>query len=103
MFLDRRFGENNLQLSTEEKVAQRFFLEKKVSRGCSLSSQNISLSPSMGCLSCQKRHGRFNLGDEDTNEEGLTHFGQSLGDMEKFDEVQLSDGGEEEGCVDQPQ
>ena len=45
----------------------------------------------------QKRHGRFNLEDED-NEEGLTHFGQSLGDVEKFDDIQLSDGEmEEEG------
>ena len=33
----------------------------------------------------------FNLEEEDGNEEGLTHFGQSLGDMEKFDDVQLSD------------
>ena len=43
------------------------------------------------CL--QKRHersGMFNL-EEDGNEEGLTHFGQSLGDMEKFDDIPLSD------------
>ena len=32
----------------------------------------------------------FNL-EEDGNEEGLTHFGQSLGDMEKFDDIPLSD------------
>lgn len=39
----------------------------------------------------------FNLEDgEDGNEEGLTHFGQSLGDMEKFDDVQLSSEEEEE-------
>ena len=37
--------------------------------------------------------------EDDDNEEGLTHFGQSLGDMEKFDDIQLSDGGEEEGIV----
>lgn len=38
----------------------------------------------------------FNLEDDD-NEEGLTHFGQSLGDMEKFDDVQVSDGSADEG------
>lgn len=39
----------------------------------------------------------FNLEDgEDGNEEGLTHFGQSLGDMERFDDVQLSSEEEEE-------
>lgn len=40
----------------------------------------------------------FNLEDgEGANEEGLTHFGQSLGDLEKFDDVQLSEEEEEEG------
>ncbi|CAI8041277.1 Nucleolar protein 14 [Geodia barretti] len=71
VFQDKRFGEYDRQLSVEEKLAQRFFLEKK------------------------KRHGKFSLEDND-NEEGLTHFGQSLGDMEKFDGIQLSDGEEEE-------
>lgn len=37
----------------------------------------------------------FNL--EDGDEDGLTHFGQSLGDLEKYDDVQLSGGDEEEG------
>ena len=35
----------------------------------------------------------FNLEEE---EEGLTHYGQSLGDMKHFNELQLSSG-EEEG------
>ena len=38
----------------------------------------------------------FNL-EEDGNEEGLTHFGQALGDMEKFNDIQLSDEEVEEG------
>ena len=41
----------------------------------------------------KKRHGRYNLEEE---EEGLTHFGQSLGDMEKFDDIQLSDGDDDD-------
>ena len=42
-------------------------------------------------VSLQRRHerpSRFNLEDE---EEGLTHYGQSIGDMETFDEVQISE------------
>ena len=35
--------------------------------------------------------------EEDGNEEGLTHFGQSLGDIEKFSDVQLSDDDVEKG------
>ena len=42
----------------------------------------------------------FNLEDgEEANEEGLTHFGQCLGDMERFDHVQLSSEEEEEGIL----
>lgn len=33
-----------------------------------------------------ERHGKYRLEDED-----LTHLGQSLGEMDKFDDVQLSD------------
>ena len=32
----------------------------------------------------------FNL-EEDGNEEGLTHFGQALGDREKFHDISQSD------------
>ena len=46
----------------------------------------------------QRKHERsslFNLNDEE--EEGLTHFGRSLGDMDKFDDPILSDVEQEEG------
>ena len=39
--------------------------------------------------------GLFNLEEEEG--EGLTHYGQSLGDMERFDDIQISEGEEEEG------
>ena len=35
-----------------------------------------------------ERGGAFNLEDD---EEGLTHYGRSLGDMERFDEIEVSD------------
>lgn len=34
---------------------------------------------------------RFNLGDDDNEEEGLTHLGQSLSEIEKFDDPVISD------------
>lgn len=37
----------------------------------------------------------FNLSDDD--EEGLTHYGQSIGDMERFDHIELSEDEMEEG------
>ena len=40
----------------------------------------------------QRKHDRsslFNLNDEE--EDQLTHFGQSVGEMERFDDVLLSD------------
>ena len=45
--------------------------------------------------SMQKRHERserYGLEDDD-----LTHYGQSIGDMENFDEIELSKREEEEG------
>ena len=64
----------------------------------------IILEPAKNCSLChvcynilQRKHRReamFNLEEEE--EEGLTHYGQSLGDMQHFNELQLSSG-EEEG------
>ena len=56
----------------------------------------------------QRKHERLSAYNLDEEEE-LTHYGQSLGDMERFDDVQLSEeeveegvwgwgGGEEGGC-----
>ncbi|XP_028391277.1 nucleolar protein 14-like [Dendronephthya gigantea] len=64
-FIDKRFGEYDEQLSLEEKMLKRFATEK------------------------QKHHEKshlFNLEDEE-----LTHFGQSLGDIKHFDGPVLSD------------
>ena len=51
------------------------------------------------CCLLQRKHeclGAYNLDEE----EELTHYGQSLGDMERFDDIQLSEEEVEEGvCV----
>ncbi len=45
----------------------------------------------------RERTGGYSLEEED-----LTHYGRSIGDMERFDEIQLSEGdGQEEGTVPQ--
>ncbi|RMX61455.1 hypothetical protein pdam_00003532 [Pocillopora damicornis] len=65
MFIDRRFGEYDEKMSLEEKMLKRFTMEKKHHHD---------------------RHGKYRLEDEE-----LTHLGQSLGDIDKFEDVQLSD------------
>lgn len=69
--VDRRFGENDLTLSLEERMLERFTRERqRASKGVA-----------------------FNLEDEDE----LTHYGQSLSKLDDFDDVGLgSDGGEED-------
>ncbi|XP_068709528.1 nucleolar protein 14-like isoform X2 [Montipora foliosa] len=69
LFIDRRFGEYDENLSLEEKMMKRFTLEKKHHH---------------------ERHGKYRLEDED-----LTHLGQSLSEVNKFDDVQLSDDDED--------
>ncbi|KAJ3397754.1 nucleolar complex protein 14 [Lobulomyces angularis] len=64
-FIDRRFGENDPTMSLEDKMMARFVQEKKNRSG-------------KGSL--------FNLEDDDDNE-GLTHFGQSLSNMDEMDEA----------------
>ena len=44
----------------------------------------------------QRKHERLSAYNLDEEEE-LTHYGQSLGDMERFDDVQLSEEEVEEG------
>lgn len=65
-FMDKRIGENDTTMTAEEKMMERFAFEK------------------------QKVHEKstvYNLAEE---EEELTHFGQSLAEIEKFEE-DLSD------------
>lgn len=45
----------------------------------------------------QERSSKFNLNKEGSNEEEvtLTHYGQAVGDMERFDDMAFSDGDED--------
>jgi len=75
--VDKRFGEDNPNLTPEEKMQERFTKEKqKQTRSTSL----------------------FNLEDD---EENLTHYGQSLANIDDFDEadLELSDS-EDRGIID---
>lgn len=65
MFIDRRFGEYDEKMTLEDKMMKRFTMEKKHHH---------------------ERHGKYRLEDEE-----LTHLGQSLGEIDKFEDVQLSD------------
>ncbi|KAM4635490.1 nucleolar protein 14 isoform 1-T2 [Polymixia lowei] len=70
-FIDRRFGEYDTKMAPEDKILQRFSLER------------------------QRTHDKkdlFNLNEE----EELTHYGQSLAEMEKFNDLVDSDGESEE-------
>ena len=50
------------------------------------------------CCLLQRKHERLGAYNLDEEEE-LTHYGQSLGDMERFDDIQLSEEVEEGVCV----
>lgn len=70
-FIDRRFGEYDNKLTPEEKILQRFTLERQRT---------------------QDRKDLYNLNEE----EELTHYGQSLAEMEKMTDVIDSDSDSEE-------
>ncbi|XP_056004719.1 nucleolar protein 14-like isoform X2 [Ostrea edulis] len=70
-FIDKRFGENDTSLSIEEKMMKRFAMERE-----------------------REKTNKFSLNDDDDD---LTHFGQSLSSIEKFEEPQISDEEEEDG------
>ena len=68
--LDRRFGENDPTMSLEERMLERFTRERqRAAKGSA-----------------------FNLEDEDE----LTHYGQSLSNLDDFDDVGLRLDEEEE-------
>ncbi|CAL8317522.1 unnamed protein product [Lota lota] len=70
-FIDRRFGEYDTKMAPEDKILQRFSMER------------------------QRLHDKkdlFNLNEE----EELTHYGQSLAEMEKFNDLMDSDSEPEE-------
>ncbi|XP_066277879.1 nucleolar protein 14-like isoform X1 [Branchiostoma lanceolatum] len=60
-FVDRRLGENDPEMTLEDKMLQRFAMERKTHH---------------------EKAGAFSLNEE----EELTHFGQSLSQIEKFEE-----------------
>ncbi|KAM3873897.1 nucleolar protein 14 [Diretmus argenteus] len=70
-FIDKRFGEYDTNMAPEDKILQRFALER------------------------QRTHEKkdvYNLNEE----EELTHYGQSLAEMEKFNDLGGSDSESEE-------
>ncbi|KAI5096531.1 nucleolar protein 14, partial [Silurus meridionalis] len=74
-FIDRRFGEYDAKMAPEDKILKRFAMER----------QHTQMKKDM-----------FNLNDE----EELTHYGQSLAEMEKFtDGVDSESDSEEKGLL----
>ncbi|XP_036130896.1 nucleolar protein 14 [Molossus molossus] len=71
VFLDKRFGEYNSNISAEEKMTRRFALEQ------------------------QRQHEKRNIYNLNEDEE-LTHYGQSLADIEKHNDIVDSDSDTEE-------
>ncbi|XP_045429957.1 nucleolar protein 14 isoform X2 [Pipistrellus kuhlii] len=71
VFVDKRFGEYNSSLSAEEKMLRRFALEQ------------------------QRHHEKRNIYNLNEDEE-LTHYGQSLADIEKLNDIVDSDSDPEE-------
>uniref|UniRef100_A0A8C6RZ18 NOP14 nucleolar protein n=1 Tax=Nannospalax galili TaxID=1026970 RepID=A0A8C6RZ18_NANGA len=71
VFTDKRFGEYNSNISPEEKMMKRFALEQ------------------------QRHHEKKNIYNLNEDEE-LTHYGQSLADIEKHNDIVESDSDTEE-------
>ncbi|KFQ21413.1 Nucleolar protein 14, partial [Merops nubicus] len=72
VFKDKRFGEYNTKISPEEKMIRRFTLER------------------------QQNYGKKNIYNLNEDEE-LTHYGQSLAEIEKLNDIVDSDSDTEEG------
>lgn len=70
-FIDRRFGEYDTKMAPEDKILQRFTMER----------QRV-----------HEKKDVYNLNEE----EELTHYGQSLAEMEKFNDIVNSDDESEE-------
>uniref|UniRef100_A0A8W8IK48 Nucleolar protein 14 n=1 Tax=Magallana gigas TaxID=29159 RepID=A0A8W8IK48_MAGGI len=73
-FIDKRFGENDTSLSVEEKMMKRFAMER-----------------------AKEKTNKFSLNED---EDDLTHFGQSLSSIEKFEEPLVSEDEEDGGRID---
>ncbi|WKX99053.1 hypothetical protein Q1695_014153 [Nippostrongylus brasiliensis] len=68
--VDRRIGEKNKSITSEEKASMRFTAER---------------------VKHLKKGSKFNLGDDDDAEELLTHGGRVLTDIQKYDKIMGSD------------
>ena len=66
VFVDKRIGEKDADLSAEDKMIARFTMERMKNSG---------------------KKNKFNLGEE----ESLTHYGQSISEIEQFDDDPRSD------------
>lgn len=69
-FVDKRFGENDTNMNIEDKMMKRFAMERS-----------------------HDKSNKFSLNDED---EDLTHYGQSLSEIEKFEDPVISDDEDED-------
>ncbi|RKP07461.1 nucleolar protein 14, partial [Thamnocephalis sphaerospora] len=83
--VDRRFGENDTNMSLEDKMLERFTKER----------QRRSRSGGAGART-------FNLEDDGSGDESglmnLTHMGQSLADIDEFDDYGLGASDDEQGA-----
>src|SRR5436305_2429644 len=88
--IDRRFGENDPSMAPEDKMLERFTKEQQV-------RSNFRQTVAMLTLYSKRRfrgNDIFNLEDDDV----LTHYGQSLGAMDDFqDEVSFGSDDEDDG------
>lgn len=75
MFIDKRIGEKDAELSAEDKMIARFTMERMKNTG---------------------KKSKFHLGDE----ENLTHFGQSISEIEQFEDDPRSDDEEDNKKMD---
>lgn len=82
--LDRRFGENDPTMAVEDKMLERFAMEKQRSH---------------------KKSSMFDLEEDDGSLDGFTHGGKSLtfdgedGPIDDFDEDDLDSGAESDGSI----
>lgn len=95
--IDKRFGENNPHLTPEEKMLERFTRERQVSSDADTAAWKHIL------IQRSQKHAKqatfmFNLDDDDEDIQ-LTHYGQSLAEIDDFDDtgLRLSDDEDDKG------
>lgn len=88
-FTDKRIGENDTSLTLDDKMFKRFVAERQKRK--------------------ERKSSKYNLNDDNDDLDGgpssnqvedLTHFGQSLAQIEKFEKVDLSDDDDDENGDD---